>query len=144
MCRVAASARSATIKPAGMSQLKTVLQHDNYDSQAITLLDKNAVPSDCRVFVDSRTEERLHAQRNHGVQELRTGRRQRLFALDPPLDLQHEHIAAEQGSDGLACELGREARKTTSFSSRTRRALTADLGPVFPLVMNYGSQPHHG
>src|SRR6185437_113218 len=35
----------------GLSQFKTLLDRDNYQSQAVTLIDKTAVPSDCNVLV---------------------------------------------------------------------------------------------
>ena len=35
----------------GLSGFKTLLERDNYQPEAITLLDKNAVPEDCKVTV---------------------------------------------------------------------------------------------
>jgi ABC-type uncharacterized transport system involved in gliding motility auxiliary subunit len=124
----------------GIAQLKTVLQHDNYEAQDITLLDKTAVPSDCRVLVvagpkSNYTPNEIEALRNY-VQ----GGGSALFALDPPLALQHEQISDNKPLTDLLAGWGVTLDKDIVLEQNPE-VLTADLGPVFPLVINYESHP---
>ena len=124
----------------GLAQLKTLLQHDNYDSQEITLLDKTEVPSDCRVVVvdgpkNDYTPNEITALNNY-VQ----GGGSALFTLDPPLEIEKEHIAANKPLTDLLASWGVTLANNIVLEQNPE-ALTADLGPVFPLVMNYESHP---
>jgi hypothetical protein len=53
VCFVAGSKEHALdqTEGSGLSGFKTLLERDNYQPEAITLLDKNAVPDDCKVTV---------------------------------------------------------------------------------------------
>ncbi len=50
----------------GVSAFKTLLQRDNYEADAVTLLDKTTVPSDCNVASCRRPAGRLYAERSNG------------------------------------------------------------------------------
>lgn len=124
----------------GVSQLKTVLQHDNYDTQALTLLDKSAVPSDCKVILVPGPKNDYTANEIDALRSYVQGGGSVLFALDPPLDLQHEHIAANKPLTDLLASWGVTLQNNIVLEQDPRR-LTSDVGPVFPLVKTYESHP---
>lgn len=124
----------------GLSQLKTVLGHDNYDTQEITLLDKTAVPSDCRVLVVAGPKSDYTPNEVAALKNYVEGGGSVLFALDPPLNLQREQIAQNKPLDDLLASWGVTLQNDIVLEQNPE-ALTADLGPVFPLVINYGASP---
>lgn len=124
----------------GLSQLKTLLGRDNYDTAEITLLDKFAVPSDCRVLVIAGPKEDYTANEVDALKNYVANGGNILFAIDPPLDLQKEHIADNKPLTTLLASWGVTLGNDIVLEQNPD-ALTADLGPVFPLVINYESHP---
>lgn len=123
----------------GLSQLKTMLQRDNYETQEITLLDKTAVPDGCRVVVVDGPKSDYTANEISALKSYVENAGSALFALDPPLDLQHEHVSENKALTDLLASWGVTADKNLVLEQNPE-AQTQDLGPVFPLIINY--EPH--
>ncbi len=124
----------------GLSQFKTLLERDNYQQQAVTLIDKTAVPDDCRVLVvagpqNNYTPNEVTAIKNY----IENGGRV-MFLMDPPLDFGHEHIAENVGLTGLLQSWGVTLDKDLVLEENPMGQLFG-FGPEIPLVSSYGSQP---
>ncbi len=124
----------------GLSQFKTLLDRDNYQSQPITLIDKTAVPADCNVLIiagpqNDYTPNEVTAVKNY----VENGGRV-MFLLDPPLDFGHEHIAQNTGLKDLLQSWGVTLDNDLVLEENPVGQLFG-FGPEIPLVSNYGSQP---
>ena len=124
----------------GLSQFKNVLDRDNYQSQAITLIDKTAVPSDCNVLVvagpqNDYTPNEVTAIKNY----VQSGGRA-MFLMDPPLDFGHEHIAQNNGLKDLLQSWGVTLENDLVLEENPMGQLFG-FGPEIPLVSSYGTQP---
>ena len=91
----------------GLSKFKTLLERDNYQAQAVTLLDKTSVPSECNVVVVAGPQVDYTANEVGALKSYVEGGGRVFFALDPPLDFSSEHIAENTGLDRSSGELGR-------------------------------------
>lgn len=124
----------------GLSQFKTSLERDNYQAQSITLLDKTAVPDDCKVLAvvgpkADYTQNEVSAIKNY----VENGGRV-LFLLDPPLDFGREHIAQNKGLDDLLASWGVTPQTDLVLEENPMGQLFG-FGPEIPLVSSYGTQP---
>jgi ABC-type uncharacterized transport system involved in gliding motility auxiliary subunit len=124
----------------GLSQFKTLLERDNYQAQAVTLIDKTAVPSDCTVVViagprSDYTPNEVTAIKNY----VENGGRV-MFLLDPPLDFQQEHIADNTGLTDQLAKWGVTEDKDLVLEQNPMGQLFG-FGPEIPLVSSYESQP---
>jgi ABC-type uncharacterized transport system involved in gliding motility auxiliary subunit len=122
----------------GLSAFKTLLERDNYQPAAITLIDKNAVPDDCKVTVVAGpkadyTPNEVSALKNY----VESGGRA-LFLLDPPLDIRGEHISENTGLTNLLESWGVTLDKDLVLENT---ALVAIYGPENPPVNHYGDHP---
>jgi ABC-type uncharacterized transport system involved in gliding motility auxiliary subunit len=122
----------------GLSAFKALLERDNYSAEAITLLDKNKVPDDCKVTVvagpkGDYTANEVTALKNY----VETGGRA-LFMLDPPLDFRGEHIADNTALTNLLESWGVTLDKDLVLENT---ALTAIYGPENPPVNHYDDHP---
>ncbi|MCU1291661.1 MAG: ABC-type uncharacterized transport system involved in gliding motility auxiliary component-like [Bryobacterales bacterium] len=125
---------------AGLSQLKTLLDRDNYQSQAVTLIDKTQVPADCTALViagprNDYTPNEVTAVKNY----VENGGRA-MFLLDPPLDFQRQHIAENKGLTDLLASWGVVLNKDLVLEQNPVGQIVG-VGPEVPLVSKYESQP---
>ena len=124
----------------GLSQFKTLLERDNYQPQAITLVDKTSVPSDCTVLIvdgpkDNYTPNEVTAIKNY----VQNGGRA-MIMLDPPLNFQREHIAENTGLIDVLQSWGITDQKDLVLEENPMGQLFG-FGPEIPLVHSYDSQP---
>jgi ABC-type uncharacterized transport system involved in gliding motility auxiliary subunit len=124
----------------GLSQFKTMLERDNYQSQAITLIDKTAVPSDCTVLIISGPQADYTQNEVTAIKNYVEGGGRAMFLLDPPLDFGREHIAENSGITNLLQSWGITADKDLVLEENPMGQLFG-FGPEIPLVNNYESQP---
>ncbi len=122
----------------GLSGFKTMLERDNYQPEAITLLDKNAVPEECKVTVVAGpradyTSNEVTALKNY----VENGGRA-MFLLDPPLDIRGEHISENTGLTNLLESWGVTLDKDLVLENT---ALVAIYGPENPPVNHYEDHP---
>jgi ABC-type uncharacterized transport system involved in gliding motility auxiliary subunit len=124
----------------GLSQFKTFLGRDNYQTQSITLLDKTAVPKDCNVLVVAGPQLTYTPNEVTAIKNYVQGGGRALFLLDPPIDFGHENVS--QNTD-LVKQL--EAWGVTPEDDlvleENPMAQLFGFGPEIPLVNNYESQP---
>ncbi len=124
----------------GLSQFKTFLERDNYQPQAVTLVDKTAVPSDCTVLVIAGPKNDYTPNEATAIKNYVQNGGRAMFLLDPPLDFQREHIAQNTGLTDLLQSWGVTEDKDLVLEQNPM-AQFFGFGPEIPLVSNYESQP---
>lgn len=124
----------------GVSQFKTLLERDNYQPQAITLVDKTAVPSDCTVLVVAGPKNDYTPNEVTAIKNYVQGGGRAMILLDPPLNFQREHIADNTGLTDLLQSWGVIEQKDLVLEENPMAQLFG-FGPEIPLVSNYESQP---
>lgn len=124
----------------GLSQFKTLLERDNYQPQAVTLVDKTAVPSDCTVLAITGPKNDYTANEVTAIKNYVDNGGRALILLDPPLNFQREHIADNTGLTDLLQSWGITEDKDLVLEENAVAQLFG-FGPEIPLVRNYESQP---
>jgi len=124
----------------GLSQLKTVLARDNYQPQAITLVDKTEVPKDCTVLVIAGPQADYTANEVSALKNYVESGGRAMILLDPPLDFGREHYAQNTALLGLLSSWGVTADSDLVLE-QSPIGQVFGLGPEIPLVTNYESQP---
>src|SRR3954466_7490853 len=81
----------------GLSQFKTLLERDNYQPEAVTLIDKTAVPGDCNVLLVAGPQADYTANEVTAIKTYVESGGRVMFLLDPPLDFGREHISDNPG-----------------------------------------------
>lgn len=124
----------------GLSQFKTLLERDNYQPQAVTLIDKTDVPNDCTVLVIAGPQADYTANEVSAVKKYVESGGRAMFLLDPPLDFQREHIAENSGLTDLLASWGVTEDKDLVLEQNPMGQLFG-FGEEIPLVSNYESHP---
>jgi ABC-type uncharacterized transport system involved in gliding motility auxiliary subunit len=124
----------------GLSQFKTLLERDNYQPQAVTLVDKTAVPSDCTVLVVAGPKNDYTPNEVDAIKNYVQGGGRVMVLLDPPLNFQREHIAENTGLTDLLQNWGVISQKDLVLEQNPMGQLFG-FGPEIPLVSSYESQP---
>ena len=125
---------------AGLSQFKTLLERDNYQTQAVTLLDKKEVPSDCNVLLIAGPKADYTANEISAIKTYVENGGRAMFLLDPPLDFQREHISENAGLTALLASWGVTLDKNLVLEQNPVGQIVG-VGPEVPLVSNYESHP---
>jgi len=124
----------------GLSQLKTLLERDNYQAQSVTLLDKTEVPKECNVLVIAGPQSDYTANEVTAVKNYVTGGGRVMFLLDPPLDFARERISENKGLTDLLATWGVTEDKDLVLEQNPMGQLFG-YGPEIPLVNTYESHP---
>lgn len=122
----------------GLSGFKTLLERDNYQPEAITLIDKNAVPGDCKVAVVAGPRADYPANEVSALKSYVEGGGRALFLMDPPLDIRGEHISENTGVAKLLESWGVTLDKDLVLENT---GLVAIYGPANPPVNHYEDHP---
>jgi ABC-type uncharacterized transport system involved in gliding motility auxiliary subunit len=122
----------------GLSGFKALLERDNYQPEAITLLDKNAVPDDCKVTVVAGPKADYTANEVTALKTYVENGGRAMFLLDPPLDIRGEHISENTGLTGLLESWGVTLDKDLVLENT---ALVQIYGPENPPVNHYEDHP---
>jgi len=122
----------------GLSQFKSFLDRDNYQAQSITLLDKTAVPEDCKVIIVAGPRGDYTANEVSALKNYVQGGGRAAFFLDPPLDMRSEHIPENAPLANMLAEWGVTLDKDLVLENT---ALTAIYGPENPPINNYEDHP---
>jgi ABC-type uncharacterized transport system involved in gliding motility auxiliary subunit len=122
----------------GISQLKTLLEHDNYASKPINFLQKAEVPSDCVVVVVAGPTTDYAQPEIDALRKLVESGGRALFLVDPPLKVRGREIADNTPLVDLLASWGVTPQKNLILDENPIGQL-AGLGPEVPLVMNYES-----
>lgn len=124
----------------GLSQFKTLLERDNYQAQAVTLIDKTAVPGDCTVIVIAGPQSDYTPNEVSAIKTYVENGGRAMFLLDPPLDFGREHIAQNTGLTDLLESWGVTEDKDLVLEENPMGQIFG-YGPEVPLVSNYEAQP---
>jgi ABC-type uncharacterized transport system involved in gliding motility auxiliary subunit len=124
----------------GLSSFKTLLERDNYKAQAVSLIDKTAVPSDCTVIVIDGPKSDYTPNEITAIKNFVQNGGRAMFLLDPPLDFQKEKIAQNTGLVDLLASWGVTPQKDLVLEENPVGQLFG-YGPEIPLVNTYESQP---
>jgi len=122
----------------GLSNLKGLLERDNYQTEGATLLDKNKVPDDCKVLVVAGPKADYTANEVTALKNYVENGGRALFLIDPPLDFRGEHIADNSGLTNLLQSWGVTLDKDLVLENT---ALVAIYGPQNPPVNRYEDHP---
>ncbi len=124
----------------GFSQLKTLLEGDNYASKSVNLLQKAEVPSDCTVVVVGGPSTDYAQPEIDALRKVVEDGGRALFLLDPPLKVRGREIATNAPLNALLTSWGVTPESNLVLDENPIGQL-AGLGPEVPLVMNYESHP---
>ncbi len=124
----------------GLSGFKSLVERDNYQAQAVTLIDKTAVPSDCTVLVIAGPQSDYTPNEVTAIKNYVQNGGRALFLLDPPLDFGREHIAENTGLVDLLKSWGVTEDNDLVLEENPVGQLFG-VGPEIPLISNYESQP---
>ncbi|HEY7303119.1 MAG TPA: GldG family protein [Bryobacteraceae bacterium] len=124
----------------GLSQFKTLLDRDNYQSQSVTLIDKTAVPNDCNVLVIAGPQTNYTPNMVTAIKNYVENGGRVMFLMDPPLDFGREHIAENAGLKDVLQSWGVTLDNDLVLEQNPVGQLFG-FGPEIPLVSSYGSQP---
>lgn len=124
----------------GLSQLKTLLERDNYQAQSVTLLDKTAVPTDCNVLVIAGPSADYTANEVAALKSYVENGGRAMILLDPPLDFGSEHVAPNTALVNLLESWGVTEDKDLVLEQNPMGQLLG-MGPEIPIVSSYESHP---
>ena len=122
----------------GLSGFKSLLERDNYQPEAITLIDKNAVPDNCKVTVVAGPKADYTANEVSALKNYVENGGRALFLVDPPLDIRGEHISENPGLTNLLSSWGVTLDKDLVLENS---GLVAIYGPENPPVNHYEDHP---
>jgi len=122
----------------GLSGFKTLLERDNYQPEAITLIDKNSVPDDCKVMVVAGPRADYPPNEVTALKNYVEGGGRAMFLMDPPLDIRGEHISENTGLANLLESWGVTLDKDLVLENT---GLVAIYGPENPPVNHYEDHP---
>ncbi len=123
----------------GLSQFKTLLERDNYQAQAVTLVDKTQVPDNCTVLVIAGPQFDYAPNEVTAIKDYVQGGGRAMILLDPPLNFQREHIGENSGLSDLLASWGVTLDKDLVLEQNPVGQMLG-IGPEVPLVHNYASQ----
>ena len=118
----------------GLSGFKGMLERDNYEPTSLALLEKSAIPEDCKVTVIAGPKADYTPNEVTALKNYVEGGGRVLFLLDPPLDFRSEHVADNAALTGLLESWGITLDKDLVLDESV-------IGPQIPLVSNYESHP---
>jgi ABC-type uncharacterized transport system involved in gliding motility auxiliary subunit len=124
----------------GLSKYKTMLERDNYQVEAISLLDKTEVPKDCTVLVVAGAQLDYTPNEITAIKNYVENGGRAMFLVDPPLDFGREHIAQNEPLMKLLGNWGVTPANDLVLEQNAMAQLFG-FGPEIPLVSKYESQP---
>ncbi len=124
----------------GYSQMKEILEKNNYKTRTISLLEKAEVPKDCTVLIIAGpTKDYMTPQINAMKTYVENGGRA-LFMVDPALKMGRQETADNPELVKLLSGWGVTLNNDLVLDTSGVGQLFG-LGPEVPLVSNYESQP---
>jgi ABC-type uncharacterized transport system involved in gliding motility auxiliary subunit len=124
----------------GLSNFKNLLQRDNYETKAITLIDKTAVPSECSVTVVAGPQNDYTPNEVSALKHYVENGGRALILLDPPINFGREHIAENNGLADMLSKWGATPVKDLVLEQNPMGQIFG-LGAETPLVSDYQSHP---
>ena len=122
----------------GLSGFKSLLERYNYHPDTINLIDKSAVPEDCKVAIVAGPKSDYPANEVAALKTFVENGGRALFLLDPPLDVRGEHISENTALANLLESWGVTVDKDLVLEEAEISALT---GAQNPLINHYEDHP---
>ena len=122
----------------GLTQFKELLTRDNYQTQAVSLVDKNEVPKECTVVVVAGPHFDYTPGEVGAIKAYVENGGRAFFLLDPPLNFGREHIAPNDALAGTLAGWGVTLDKDLVLEQNPVGQLLG-IGPEVPIVREYGS-----
>lgn len=124
----------------GLSQFKDLLAKDEYETKAVDLLQKAEVPDDCTTLVVAGPTHDYQQPEVDAINKYVEDGGRAMFLLDPPLQMGHSTIAANDALANLLQSWGVTLDKDLVLDFNPIGQL-AGVGPQVALVTHYASQP---
>jgi ABC-type uncharacterized transport system involved in gliding motility auxiliary subunit len=125
----------------GFSRFKDLLAGDNYETRAVSLLEKAEVPADCTALVVGGPTRDYAQPEVDAVKKYVEGGGRAMFLLDPPLKIGRAgQVDDNDALTGLLQNWGVTLDKDLILDLNPIGQI-AGLGPQVALVTSYGSQP---
>ena len=127
-------------KGTGYSQVKTLLERNNYKTETISLLEKREIPAGCTITVVAGPRFDYPAEVVKVLQDRVEQNGSVLFMLDPPLQLGTEKISPNSGLVALLDKWG-VALNPDLVIDDSRAGQMFGLSEATPLVAAYDTHP---
>ncbi len=124
----------------GLSRYKTMLERDNYLTEATSLVERTEVPKDCAVLVVAGPQLDYSANEVSAIRSYVEGGGRVLFAIDPPLNFERMRIAENEPLMQLLQSWGVTAQRNLVLEQNPVGQLFG-FGPEVPLVSKYETHP---
>lgn len=123
-----------------LANFKNLLERDNYETQAITLLNKTSIPPECNVTIVAGPRSDYSANEVSALKQSVENGGRILFLLDPPFDFGKEHTSDNSELTNLLASWGVTVDKDLVLEQNLD-AQAVGVGPETPLVFEYQSHP---
>lgn len=127
-------------KGSGYSQVKTLLERNNYKTQTISLLEKREIPAACTITVVGGPRFDYPTEVVKALQDRVEQSGAVLFMLDPPLQLGSEKIAPNAELVALLAKWG-VSLNADLVLDESRAGQMFGLSEATPLVYSYDTHP---
>ncbi len=124
----------------GLSDFKTDLGKESYETQSVDLISKPEVPSACTVLVVAGPTHDYDQPEVAAIQKYVESGGRAMFLLDPPLQGRSSAIAANDGLDAVLTAWGVTPDKDLVLDQSPIGQLIG-VGPEVAVVTHYESQP---
>jgi ABC-type uncharacterized transport system involved in gliding motility auxiliary subunit len=124
----------------GFSQMKDVLEKNNYKTRTVSLIEKATVPSDCTVLIIGGPTKEYVAPEVAAIRTFVENGGRALLLLDPPLRVGRDDVAPNVELNKMLAEWGAVVGNNLVLDMNPVGQLFG-LGPEAPLVSNYEAQP---
>lgn len=124
----------------GLSDFKTDLGKESYETQTVDLISKAEVPSECTVLVVAGPTHNYQQPEVAAIQKYVENGGRAMFLLDPPLQGRSSAIAANDGLDAVLTGWGVTPDKDLVLDQSPIGQLIG-VGPEVAVVTHYESQP---
>jgi len=127
-------------KGSGYSQVKTVLERNNYKTQTISLLEKREIPASCTITIVAGPRFDYPAEIVQVLQNRVEQNGAVLFMVDPPLQLGSEKIAPNANLVAMLAKWGVTLNADLVIDD-SRAGQMFGLSEATPLVASYDNHP---
>ena len=124
----------------GYSQLKTLVESNNYKTQSINLLQKPEIPKDCTIVVVGGPSRDYLQPAVDALKTFVENGGKGIFMLDPPLKFAKQTIDDNAALANVLASWGVTVDKNLVLDTSGVGQLYG-LGPEIPLVSSYGTHP---
>jgi ABC-type uncharacterized transport system involved in gliding motility auxiliary subunit len=122
----------------GYSQVKNLLENNNYKTQTLKMLEKPEIPADCMIVVAAGPTRDYLQPEIDAIKKFIEGGGRGLFMMDPPLKFLKQEVDDNTAFEKLLAEWGITLDKNLVLDTSGVGQIFG-LGPEMPLVTNYSN-----